>query len=87
MWFLEKKLWRMWENIEISSFNNRSQKDQTIVNKTSFIKLTSHSIKRQIFINERAYLGLSILEITKIVMCEFCYDYVKRKHGKKAKLC
>ena len=32
------------------------------------------------------YLGLSILEISKIVMCEFWYDYVKPKH-KKAKLC
>ena len=33
------------------------------------------------------YLGLSILEISKIVMCEFWYDYVKPKYGEKAKLC
>ena len=37
--------------------------------------------------NERDYLGLSILEINIIVICEFFYDYVKRKHGGKAKLC
>ena len=33
------------------------------------------------------YLGLSILELSKILMHEFWYDYVKPKHGEKAKLC
>ena len=32
------------------------------------------------------YLGLLILEISKMVMHEFCYDYVKPKYGEKAKL-
>ena len=36
--------------------------------------------------NKPVYLGLSILELSKIVMCEFCYDYVKPKYGEKAKL-
>ena len=33
------------------------------------------------------YLGLSILELSKIVMYESWYDYVKPKYGEKAKLC
>ena len=33
------------------------------------------------------YLGLSILELSKILMHEFCYDYVKPKYGKKATFC
>ena len=33
------------------------------------------------------YLGLSILELSRILMYEFWYDYVKPKHGEKAKLC
>ena len=36
--------------------------------------------------NEPVYLGLSILEISKIVMFEFWYDFVKPKHEEKAKL-
>ena len=32
------------------------------------------------------YLGLSILELSKIVMHEFWYDFVKPKYGEKAKL-
>ena len=33
------------------------------------------------------YLGFSILEISKTLMCEFWYDYMKSKYDKKAKLC
>ena len=37
--------------------------------------------------NKPVYLGLSILELSKIVKCPFWYDYVKPKYGEKAKLC
>ena len=37
--------------------------------------------------NKPVYLHLSILEISEIVMHEFCYDYMKPKYGEKAKLC
>ena len=31
--------------------------------------------------NKPVYLGLSILDLSKNVMYEFCYDYVKPKYG------
>ena len=37
--------------------------------------------------NKPIYLGLSILEFSKIVMYDFWYDCVKPKYGEKAKLC
>ena len=43
--------------------------------------------KTQILMNEPVYIGLSILEFSKIVMHEFWYDYVKPKYGEKSKLC
>ena len=43
--------------------------------------------KTEIFMNKPVHLGLSILELSKILMYEFWYDYVKPKYGKKAKLC
>ena len=43
--------------------------------------------KTQILTNKVVYLDLSVLEISKIVMYEFCYDYVKLEYGQKAKLC
>ena len=32
------------------------------------------------------YLGVSILELSKIVIYEFCYDYVKPKYDEQGKL-
>ena len=36
--------------------------------------------------SEPAYLDLSILEISKVVLYEFQFGYVKKKYGKKTKL-
>ena len=33
------------------------------------------------------HLGVWILELSKILIYEFCFDYVKRTYGEKAKLC
>ena len=43
--------------------------------------------KTQIFMNKPVYLDLSILELSKIVMYEFWYEYVVPKYGENAKLC
>ena len=43
--------------------------------------------KTQIYMNKLVYLGLSILELSKILMYEFWHDYVKPKYCEKAKLC
>ena len=43
--------------------------------------------KTQILINSPIYLGLSILDLSKTVIYEFWYDYVKPKYGENAKMC
>ena len=40
----------------------------------------------ELLMNKPVYLGLSILELSNILMYEFRYDYVKRKYGKKVSL-
>ena len=37
--------------------------------------------------NKPVYLGLSLLKLSKVLMYEFWYNYVKPKYGEKAKLC
>ena len=43
--------------------------------------------KTRVKMNKPIYLGLSILEISKITMHEFWYDYVKSKYMDNARLC
>ena len=43
--------------------------------------------KVEVKMNKPIYLGLSILDIRKITMNEFWYDYVKIKYHDKARLC
>ena len=43
--------------------------------------------KTKLKMNKPIYLGLSILEISKTLMYEFWYDYMKPKYDDKVKLC
>ena len=43
--------------------------------------------KTKVKMDKPIYLGLSILEISKILMYEFWYDYMKPKYGNDVKLC
>ena len=43
--------------------------------------------RTKVKMNKPIYLGLSILDISKILMYEFGYDYMKPKYGNDVKLC
>ena len=43
--------------------------------------------KTKVKMNKPIYLGMSILDISKTLMYEFWYDYIKPKYGDRAKLC
>ena len=43
--------------------------------------------KTKVKMNKPIYLGLSIFEISKILMYEFWYDYMKPKYDNNVKLC
>ena len=43
--------------------------------------------KTKVKMNKPVYLGMSILDISKTLMYEFWYDYVKPKYQDKANLC
>ena len=43
--------------------------------------------KTKVKINKPVYLGQAILDISKTLMYEFWYDYIKPKHPQKAQLC
>ena len=43
--------------------------------------------KTKVVMNKPVYLGQAILDLSKIVMYEFHYDYMVPKYGKKLDLC
>ena len=45
--------------------------------------LLAKEMKKKTTVNKSVYLGLSILELSNILVYEFWYDYVKPKYGKK----
>ena len=47
--------------------------------------MSNRNKKTELLINELVYLGISVLELSKILMYEFWYDYAKPKYGEKAK--
>ena len=49
--------------------------------------LTKDIKKCQILMNKSVYLGLSILDLSKTVIYEFWYDYVKPKYSENATIC
>ena len=51
----------------------------------SFLAIEMKKIK--VKMNKPIYLGFSILEISKILMYEFWYDYMKANYGDNLKLC
>ena len=43
--------------------------------------------KKKVKINKPVYSGVPILDISKTLMYEFWYDYIKPKYGDRGKLC
>ena len=43
--------------------------------------------KIKVKVNRPIYLGMLILDISKTLMCEFWYDYIKPEYQDRAKLC
>ena len=43
--------------------------------------------KTEILMNKPVHLGLSIIQLSKILMYEFWYDYIKPKYCEKAIFC
>ena len=74
---------------------NTDHKRNKLVSEPNYytLKLISENLsiiemkKVKVKMKKPIYLGLSILEISKIIMYEFWSDYVKKKYGDMVKLC
>ncbi|XP_022796464.1 uncharacterized protein LOC111334919 [Stylophora pistillata] len=73
---------------------NSEEKAKKLVNKVNFKHCTifsenlcaMHMRKTQITFNKPLYLGMCILDLSKNLMYDFHYNYIKAKYGDRAKL-
>ena len=93
MLFLEK-LWKMWEKIDIKPVTTETRRNYLVSEPNYHTRkffaehlLAVEMKKTQILMNGPVYLGLSILDLSKTVMYEFWYDYLKPNYGENGKLC
>ena len=91
---LLEKLWEIRENRDIKLVTTERRRNY-LVSEPNYhtTKLFTENLlaiemkKTEILMNKPVCLELSILELSKILMYDFCYDYVKPKYGEKAILC
>ena len=78
--------------IKLVTTNERRSKlvsepnDHAINYISEYLSITEMN-KRKVKMNKSVYLGLPILEISKILMYEFWWDYMKPKYNDNVKLC
>ena len=83
---------RKHKNIKLVSTESRrnylvSEPNYHITNVFTEYLLVTEMKKMQKLMNKPVYLGLSILELSKVLMYEFWYDYVKLKYDEESNLC
>ena len=82
---------RNWVDIRLISTNKVAQKLAAKQNYdccTIFDKnlIAVHMKKTKLYFNMHVYLGMSILDLSKSLMYDFHYNYIKTKYGDKAQL-
>ena len=48
--------------------------------------IACHMKKTEVYFNKPMYVGQAILDLSKTLMFDFHYNYIKEKHGNKAEL-
>ena len=81
------------KRVDVKLLTNKQQllrwaSKPTFVNSKIFNEnlVAIHKIKEQIKLNKPAYVGMCILDLSKTLMYDFHYNYIKQNYGSKAKL-
>ena len=64
-----------------------SQRNYHTTKRFSEILLAIEMKKTKVNMNKPVYLGMSILDISTMLMYKFWYDYIKPKYGERTKIC
>ena len=81
------------KRVDIKLVNNKCRAEKLIARPTYHANrrfnddlVGIHLLKTKLKLNRPVYVGLSILDISKILMYEFHYKYIRQRYGSKAQL-
>ena len=79
-------------DIKLITSNKRTKRLVSKSNYHSHKRFSKHLMtiemkKANVKMNKSTYLGMSTLDISKTLVCEFWHDYIKPKYGDRAKIC
>jgi len=85
-----KVLWYCWNRVDIR-LRTDGQSSEKLVSKPNYERTTIfsedlvavHMKKTELVFNKPVYLGMSIRDISKTLMYDFHYNYIKKKYGQK----
>ena len=80
------------KNIELVHTEKRMKKVVAKPKFTAFMifnkyLVAAHCSKSTILLNKPIFVGFAILELSKLLMYNFHYGYIKKKYGSDAELC
>ena len=81
------------KRVDVKLVTNEKQLDK-LTAKPTFVSskifnenlMAVHKIKETLTLNRPAYVGMCILDLSKTLMYDFHYSYIKKKFGNKTKL-
>ena len=89
-----EKQWKTLENVKIVTQVNNEKDYLKCTSQPSYMShkifdnnlVAIRKIKLALKLNKPVYIGMCILDLSKVLMCEFHYDYIKNKYDNELKL-
>ena len=88
-----KTMENLHKRVDVRLVTNEKKLDK-LTSKPTFISskifnenlMAVHKVKETLTPNRPAYVGMCILDLSKMLMCDFHYNYIKKKYNNRAKL-
>ena len=88
-----EKQWKIYKRVDVRLATNEKKLDKltakpTYVSSKIFNEnlMVAHKVKETLTLNRLAYGGMCILDLSKTLMYDFHYNYIKKKYNDRARL-
>ena len=88
-----KTMGNLWKRVDVRPVTDEKKLNK-LTSKPTYVSskifnenlMAVHKVKEALTLNRPAYVGMCILDLSKTLMYDFHYNYIKKKYGNRAKL-